>query len=66
LLPCLPPGVSEIYCHPAIHTTAALAAMMPGYRHSDELTALTSATVRQRISELGIELIGYGDLSADD
>jgi hypothetical protein len=66
LLPCLPPGVSEIYCHPASHTTAALAAAMPGYRHSDELTALTSAVVRQRIRELGIELIGYGDLSAAD
>jgi hopanoid biosynthesis associated protein HpnK len=66
LLPCLPPGVSEIYCHPAVRATAALAAAMPGYRHSDELTALTSAAVRQRISELQIELISYGDLSAED
>ncbi len=63
LLPYLPPGVSELYCHPATGTTPALAAAMPGYRHADELAALTSPRVRRRIAELGIELIGYRDLS---
>jgi predicted glycoside hydrolase/deacetylase ChbG (UPF0249 family) len=37
---------------------------MPGYRHAEELAALLSARVRQRIAELEIELISYGDLSA--
>ena len=37
---------------------------MPGYRHADELAALTSPTVRRRIAELGITLVGYGDLAA--
>jgi hopanoid biosynthesis associated protein HpnK len=63
LLPHLPPGVSEIYCHPATRTTPALAAAMPGYRHAEELAALLSPAVRHRIAELGISLIGYGDLA---
>ncbi len=63
LLPYLPPGVSELYCHPATRTTPALAAAMPGYRHEDELAALVSRAVRQSIAELGISLIGYQDLA---
>lgn len=64
LLPHLPPGVSEIYFHPATRETAALAAAMPGYRHTDEFAALCSPAVRQRIAELGISLVGFGDLGA--
>jgi hopanoid biosynthesis associated protein HpnK len=63
LLPFLPPGASEIYCHPATRTPPVLAAAMPGYRHAEELDALTSPAVRQRIAELGISLVGYGDLT---
>jgi chitin disaccharide deacetylase len=62
LLPHLPPGVSEIYFHPATRETPALAAAMPGYRHTEELAALVSPDVRRRIAELGINLVGYGDL----
>jgi hopanoid biosynthesis associated protein HpnK len=64
LLPHLPQGVSEIYFHPATRRTPALAAAMPGYRHTEELGALLSPAVRRRIDELGIGLIGYGDLTA--
>ncbi len=64
LLPHLPRGVSEIYFHPATRQTPALAVAMPGYRHAEELAALLSPDVRQRIAELGIRLIGYGDLAA--
>ena len=63
LLPHLPPGVSEIYFHPATRQTPALAAAMPGYRHTEELAALLSPDVRRRIAELGIGLVGYGDLT---
>ena len=63
LLPQLPPGVSELYCHPATRTTPALAAAMPGYRHAEELAALLSPLVHQRIAELGISLIGFADLA---
>jgi hopanoid biosynthesis associated protein HpnK len=64
LLPHLPPGVSELYFHPATRTTSALAAAMPGYRHEDELAALLSPRVHQRIAELGISRIGYQDLAS--
>ena len=66
LVPHLPPGVSEIYCHPATQKNPALAAAMPGYRHTEELAALLSPVVRQRIAELGIGLIGYADLAAPE
>ncbi len=63
LLPHLPPGVSEVYCHPATRQTPALGAAMPEYRNTEELAALLSPIVRQRIAELGISLIGYEDLA---
>lgn len=63
LLPHLPPGVSEIYFHPASRTTPALVAAMPGYRHAEELAALCSPALRRRVAELGISLIGYSDLA---
>jgi chitin disaccharide deacetylase len=64
LLPHLPPGTSEIYCHPATRTTAALAAAMPGYRHAEEFAALVSPEVRRRIADADISLAAFGDLPA--
>jgi chitin disaccharide deacetylase len=64
LLPHLPAGVSELYCHPAIERNPVLAAAMPGYRNPEELAALVSPRVKRRIEELGIGLVGYGDLAA--
>ncbi len=40
LLPMLPPGLTEIYCHPATARDGVLAARMPGYQHEAELEAL--------------------------
>jgi hopanoid biosynthesis associated protein HpnK len=59
LLPHLPEGVSEIYCHPAV----CGAALVPGYRHADELAALLSPLVRQLVAELGLRLVRYRDLT---
>lgn len=64
LLPHLPAGTSEIYCHPATRETRALAAAMPGYRPIEELAALVSPLVRRKIAELGIILAAYGDLAS--
>ena len=61
LLPHLPDGVSEIYFHPATRPAARLASAMPGYRHPDELAALVSPAVRDRIAALGIRLATYSD-----
>jgi chitin disaccharide deacetylase len=63
LLPHLPDGTSEIYCHPAARRTPALAAAMPGYRQCDELAALSSPAVARALVELGIQPIGYPDLA---
>jgi hopanoid biosynthesis associated protein HpnK len=60
----LPDGVSEIYFHPATRRTSLLVAAMPGYRHTDELAALLSPAVRERIAALDIDLFTYGDLPA--
>jgi hopanoid biosynthesis associated protein HpnK len=59
LLPHLPGGVSEIYCHPSV----AVSSSVPGYRHAEELAALLSPRVRRRIGELGLGLASYRDLA---
>lgn len=46
LAPLLPPGLSEIYFHPATVHSAALARLMPGYEHRGELDALLDPAVR--------------------
>jgi len=50
LLPELPPGDSELYSHPSLDK----------FKH--EFDALISPRVKERVSELGIELIRYQDL----
>jgi hopanoid biosynthesis associated protein HpnK len=62
LLPNLPQGVSEIYCHPATECSPALAAAMPGYSHREELEALLSSRLKSLIDTLGIRLVSYSDL----
>jgi len=42
----LPPGVTEIYLHPATESGSEIAASMSQYRHADELAALLSPRVR--------------------
>jgi hypothetical protein len=37
---------------------------MPGYHHTDELAALLSPLVQERITALGITSTSYGDLRA--
>ena len=64
LLPHLPTGVSELYCHPATEATPSLQEAMPGYRSTEEFAALLSPRVRQRIDELGIRLVRFGDIVA--
>ena len=40
LAPNLPPGISEIYFHPATHADATITRTMPRYQHAAELAAL--------------------------
>lgn len=52
-------GVSEIYFHPGVHPDSELAHWMPDYRHEEELAALTSRRIADRIREAGIVLRNY-------
>ena len=61
LIPHLPEGLSELFCHPA---TAAAATTPSGFRPAEELRALTSPTVSRRLAEHEIHLVGFGDLAA--
>jgi hopanoid biosynthesis associated protein HpnK len=58
----LPPGVTEIYLHPAVHSGPAIAPSMTEYRHADELAALLSPRVRAAIAVAGCGHGGYRDL----
>ena len=64
LIETLPPGTSELYCHPAEAQTAEMRRLMPGYRPADELAALTSPRVRALVERGGIELVRWSDLRA--
>ena len=52
-------GLTEIYFHPGCRPCAELDRWMPGYLHDEELGALTSARVTQKMAQLGICLRNY-------
>jgi chitin disaccharide deacetylase len=62
ILARLPPGVSEIYLHPAMRTPTAISSSAVKYRHADELDGLLSARVRHAVAATGAERGGYRDL----
>ena len=64
LLEALPPGTTELYCHPAVSQTPFLARTMPRYRPAEELAALLSPAVRRLIERESIALVNYGELAA--
>ena len=53
----LPPGVTEIYGHPA--TADGWSASMPHYRHRAELDALCSPRVRATLDALELRRGGF-------
>jgi len=57
----LPPGLSEIYLHPA---TQAYPGSGPGYRHDDELRALVDPAVIAAARSRDVVLGGYADFTA--
>ncbi len=61
VIPTLLPGTSELYCHPAERSPAALARYQPGYDHAGELAALVSTRVRQAVRDAGVELMSTRD-----
>lgn len=62
ILAHLPPGIVEIYTHPAVSNSFSGHAL--GYRYTDELAALTDASVKQALRSSGYRLGGFSDLRA--
>jgi hypothetical protein len=54
LIPRLPEGLNEIYCHPAVRRDATIAALMPDYEPTAELAALCSPAVRAALLREGM------------
>jgi hypothetical protein len=60
----LPPGLSEVYAHPATGQAAVMAGFQDGYDHAGEVAGLTSARVRAALDGAGVSLTTYRDLAA--
>jgi hopanoid biosynthesis associated protein HpnK len=60
LLRRLPPGVVEIYLHPA--TTDSFAGAAPGYRYAEEFAALCDADCIAAVRQSGYAVGGYSDV----
>ena len=52
-------GLTEIYFHPGILPDAEISRLMPDYRHQEELVAIMSQTIRQRLKTLQIQVQNY-------
>ena len=61
LIEALPPGLTEIYLHPATHGDFVGAA--PGYRYAEELAALTAREVVRAVVNSRVTLGGFGDFA---
>ena len=61
LIARLPPGLTELYLHPALHGDFAGAA--PGYRYAEELGALTDQRVAEAAGRADIRLGGFVDFA---
>lgn len=59
----LPPGVNEVYCHPALIDDEARRWRPADYESEQELAALTSPRVRAAVDQAGIELITYHQIA---
>jgi hypothetical protein len=62
LVPRLPPGASELYCHPAAGVAVDLAPYQRGYDHAGEVAALVSPRVRAALEAARVELVSYLEL----
>jgi hopanoid biosynthesis associated protein HpnK len=62
ILERLPPGITEIYLHPATESGGTIAASMSTYRHADELAALLSSRVRAAVAAGDFRHGGYADV----
>lgn len=58
-------GLTEFYFHPGVLPDTEITRRMPDYRHGEELDALTSTDIKDKMKRLNIELVNYrGDLKS--
>jgi hopanoid biosynthesis associated protein HpnK len=63
LIPHLPEGLNELYCHPANADAAELEHGVPGYLYREELGALLSPRVRQALNDNAVTLVRFAGAS---
>jgi hopanoid biosynthesis associated protein HpnK len=59
----LQPGVTEIYCHPALSADPELRRWAPRYRRQEELAALMSPQLKASLATAGVTLTDFRELS---
>jgi hopanoid biosynthesis associated protein HpnK len=63
LIPHLPAGLNELYCHPATGNADQIEGGAPGYKYREELAALLSPGVRQALADNGVTLVRFAGAS---
>jgi hopanoid biosynthesis associated protein HpnK len=60
LVPCLPPGLCEVYTHPASRPDPLFSRLMPRYRALEEAAALVDPSVAHAVRAAGATLTNFG------
>ncbi|HEX4504896.1 MAG TPA: hopanoid biosynthesis-associated protein HpnK, partial [Alphaproteobacteria bacterium] len=63
LIPHLPEGLNELYCHPATADAEAIDGGAPGYMYREELAALLSPGVRRALTDNNVTLVRFAGSS---
>ena len=62
LVPRLQPGLTEIYCHPALAADPVLVQAAPGYWRLEEFTALVSPRLKEALDQNDIEVTNFREV----
>jgi hopanoid biosynthesis associated protein HpnK len=63
LIPHLPDGLNELYCHPANADASEIRRGVAGYKYREELAALLSPRVRQALNDNDVTLVRFAGAS---
>jgi len=63
LIPHLPDGLNELYCHPANADASEIRRGVAGYKYREELAALLSPRVRQALTDNDVTLVRFAGAS---
>ena len=58
----MPPGVTEMYFHPAVRRCPEIDQTMPDYQHEREFQALTDPAIERELLKQRIHRIAFSDL----